>query len=82
MKKKTYLIAFMGIFILAVLCLVSCDKDDYSTEKYCKDKGMLYCGKKIDTCCPVGFPWNDGNGSCYNTLDYCRRTGWNCTKCH
>ena len=79
MKKKIYSFVVMNLFgLVTLLCLFSCDDDNY--EKDCHKGGGFYCDVNGGACCE-GYTYNDGHGTCYQTLEGCRRSGWSCTKC-
>jgi hypothetical protein len=71
MKKKPLFFVLALIFISALI--TSCD------DSGCEDQGMLECDN--GKCCDYDVPWNDGHGSCYSSLSYCRETGWACSRC-
>jgi hypothetical protein len=79
MKKKIYSIVLAGTLLLSPAMFFSCDMED--DEEYCHNKGKLYC-ESTNACCSSDVPWTDGHGSCYNTLSYCRETGWACSACY
>jgi hypothetical protein len=83
MKKKMYSILLLtGVFAMACTMLYSCTKRTFDRENDCHEHDQLYCGKDIEGCCGEGYPWSDGHGTCYNSLSYCRSSGWNCTGCY
>ena len=84
MKKKIYSVILCGMLLCVPVVFFSCDDDvDFDEEAYCHDQGELYCGDdRKSGCCAQNVPWTDGHGSCYNTLSYCRETGWSCTSCY
>lgn len=81
--KKVFSL-FSGIFLLLTIIITHTSCIDDTTEagkEYCHKKGMLYCSDKEGGCCDTSVPYTDGHGTCYNTLSYCRQSGWACTKC-
>jgi hypothetical protein len=88
MKKRKMLFVFAGALLAASLGFVACEyEDDVDrhdiAEKECHDEGTLFCDYEGDYgCCESDTPWTDGHGSCYNTLSYCRSTGWSCVSCY
>ena len=80
MKKLINSVAFIGMFVLVTLCVSSCDENE-ENEKYCHDKGKLYCSDGRKGCCPQDTPWSDGHGACWGTVSDCRQTGWACSVC-
>lgn len=79
MERLVYSLVVIGMFGLMALGLSSCEKME---REMCHDRGMLYCSDKEGGCCPKEAPWSNGHGSCFNTLSYCRETGYECTKCY
>ena len=74
MKKKIYSFMFAGLFVLAALCLSSCEDTDNS----CHAQGYLDCGD--GSCCGKGYPYSGGN-ACWQTMSGCRSSGYACNKC-
>ena len=79
MKKFIYSFAIIGIFAIATFCLSACSLLD-DDEDYCHNKGKLYCANS-GSCCDRDVPYNDGNGTCYSSLSYCRSSGYSCATC-
>jgi hypothetical protein len=77
MKKKTLRVAMIALSFACVAFTTSCTKLDFDFK--CPDDNPYYC-KDRGSCC--AYEWTDNHGSCYNTLDYCRQTGWNCSHCY
>ena len=72
MKKLVYLFVFAVVFGLTAFGLSSCDEAAECQGKLtCNDGG----------CCSYGYPYDDGHGTCWETLSGCRSTGWACSKC-
>lgn len=73
MKKPIYLIL---IFLCAFL--FSCSLWDELEEGKCED-GYLSCDN--GKCCRISYPYTDSHGTCWETLNGCRQTGYACQKC-
>ena len=77
MKKNTIRIAMIGVTFVGLSILTSCTPEDWGIK--CPDTDPYYC-KGTKGCC--AYEWTDNHGTCYNSLEYCRRTGWACSKCY
>ncbi len=77
MKKTTSKFFTAFVVMACVAMFVSCEKD----IKHCTADKPYYCKNSSDKGC-CAYQWTDNHGSCYNTLEYCRQTGWNCTACY
>ncbi|MDR2448784.1 MAG: hypothetical protein LBD52_02360 [Prevotellaceae bacterium] len=79
---KKYSVLLIGMLLLSPVVFFSCDinEDDIDYEQMCHDEGKLHCFDSY--CCPSDTPWTDGHSSCYNTLSYCRQSGWACSACY
>ena len=73
--KKTVIILLFSVSFLGLI--VSCFEFD-ETEGKC-DSGYLECDN--GRCCPSSTPFSDGHGTCWGTLEGCRKTGYACQKC-
>ena len=79
MEKKKVLIG-LGVVLALALSLVSCSKlfEDLNT-KHCSDANPYYC-KEAKACC--SYRYNDNHGTCLETMDGCRSSGYACSTCH
>ncbi len=75
MKKKKVLIG-LGVVLALALCVISCGK---LSTKHCSDAKPYYC-KDAKACC--SYRYNDNHGTCWETMDGCRSSGYACTTCH
>lgn len=80
-KKSIFSVA--GMFVIIALCVSSCVDETVTIdqEEYCHDQGKLYCDNNGERCCGRDVPYSDGHGTCYNSNNYCRQSGWACSKC-
>ena len=77
MKKN--LLSICGV-LLAICCtvgVVSCDK---AKVKNCTSADKPYYCSSAKACC--GYRYNDGHGTCWETMDGCRSSGYACQTCH
>jgi hypothetical protein len=74
MKKLVYSFGFAVVFGVAAFGLLSCK------DNSCHGQGMLEC-ENSGTCCERRLPYNDGAGTCYSSLSYCRQSGYACATC-
>jgi hypothetical protein len=79
MKKgilKATILGFMAMCCSAAFIACGDDDDDY---KKCNDERPYYCSS-AKSCCK--YRYNDGHGSCWETMEGCRSSGYACETCH
>jgi hypothetical protein len=85
MKTKifTYFLPLgFGLTLSAItlIGLISVSIGSCNVEQCTDPDYPLHCSS-ADKCCGVGYPYTDGHGSCYATLDGCRTSGYACEHC-
>ena len=77
MKKVISKVVMVVAVLSCAAMFASCDDFDM----HCPEDAPYYCKySKNKGCC--AYEWSDNHGSCYNSLEYCRQTGWNCVHCY
>lgn len=78
MKKVTRrTILTLAVILFSALVYVSCVKTE--VEPKCGSDKPYYC-ESAQSCCK--YRYNDGHGTCWETMEGCRSTGYPCTVCH
>lgn len=80
--KNIYLKAMIiSIAMVFTVCgFMACDEDDDSPSyRQCPSSDPYWCSS-AKTCC--GYQFFDGHGTCYNSMEYCRSSGYPCEMCH
>ena len=77
MKKVISKIVVVVSVLSCAVMFASCGDMECPSDKpyHCKGNSIF-----DESCC--AYEWSDNHGSCYNSLSYCRETGWNCTACY
>ena len=75
MKKKKVIIG-LGVVLVLALGVISCGK---LNTKHCSDDSPYYC-KEAKGCC--AYRYNDNHGTCWQTMEGCRSSGYACSTCH
>lgn len=75
MKAKRISLALIAVFLLMSIVAMSCTK---KREK-CPSSSPYYC-EDYKVCCK--YKYNDGHGTCWETMSGCRSTGYACVVCH
>lgn len=79
MKKFLFKTTRFCMLVTACCSLfVSCDLFDDGYGK-CDDDAPYWC-KSAKACC--AYPYHDGHGTCWETMEGCRSSGYPCTTCH
>lgn len=78
--KKTTLMKNFRKHLFAALALAALTATFASCEKKnCESEKPYYCST-AKSCC--AYRYNDGHGTCYSSMDDCRRGGYACEVCH
>lgn len=74
---KTKVFRFLICILVTVLAvgMASCKKD----KKKCSDSKPYYCSSSKGCC---AYQYSDLHGTCFNTLEGCRKSGFACETCH
>lgn len=73
----------MLLGIMTVACttaFIACSDDDDDKKKKCKKDDAPYYCSSAKVCC--GYRYHDGHGTCWETMDGCRSSGYACETCH
>lgn len=74
LKKNCFaLVSLVAFAFLFAAC--SDDKDD----KHCDADAPYYCSTAKGCC---AYQYNDGHGTCFSSMESCRRGGYACEVCH
>lgn len=73
---KTKLFRFLICILVTVFAvgMYSCKK-----KNHCSDSKPYYCSSSKGCC---AYQYTDGHGTCFNTLEGCRKSGFACATCH
>lgn len=63
------------VMVCYAFVLFSCD-DEYGN---CSDERPYWCSS-AKSCCK--YQYNDGHGTCWETMSGCRSSGYACETCH
>lgn len=74
MKKIKNFCFFALASAMAIVAFASCDDD-----KHCDDGAPYWCST-AESCC--AYRYNDGHGTCFESMEGCRRGGYACEVCH
>ena len=77
MKKGILKATLLGLVTIGLsAAFIACGDDD---NKKCNDDKPYYCSS-AKACCK--YRYNDGHGTCWETMDGCRSSGYACETCH
>ena len=69
-KNCLVLVSLVALTMLFAAC---------SDDKKCDDDKPYYCST-AKSCC--AYKYNDGHGTCFGSMESCRRGGYACEVCH
>jgi len=79
MMKRLIETLICAAVLITGIVVVSCEKDDKDSKHCTKSSSPYYCSSS-KTCC--GYRYNDGKGTCWETMEGCRSSGNACETCH
>lgn len=75
MNKKKLFIGLGALLAVGILA-ISCGK---LSTKHCSDDNPYWCSN-AKACC--SYRYNDNHGTCWETMEGCRKSGYACSTCH
>ncbi|MDD3280245.1 MAG: hypothetical protein PHC83_01580 [Bacteroidales bacterium] len=78
--KKLFLGIVAGCGLCILPLIISACNFDWLETKHCPNTDYPYYCSSANKCC--SYPYTDGHGTCYQTLEGCRASGYACETCH